>query len=68
MTGVPEVAGHAIQTLTVDLAPQTRTYFVSLRCACGRDYPSVTACDLSGVLDVGIQMFFTHLASMAEVE
>ena len=68
MTGVPEVAGHAIQRLTADLAPVAKAYLVSFRCACGREFPSVTTTDLSGVLDVGIQMFFSHLHAIATVE
>jgi hypothetical protein len=70
VTGLPigGVAGHAIQTLTAENQPASRSYLVSFRCACGGQFPGVITADFSGVLDVGIQMFFSHLAGLAAVE
>lgn len=67
MTGLPfePVAGHAIQRVTADLTSVSRAYQVAVVCACGREFPGVTVVDFSGIQDVAIQVFFTHLAAIA---
>jgi hypothetical protein len=70
MTGLPlgGIAGHMIRTLTAESQPGSRSYLVSVRCACGSEFPGVITADFSGVLDVGFQMFVSHLAGIAAVE
>ncbi len=56
---------HAIRTLTadrvdVDLEP---FFSVSVTCVCGEVYPGVPVAELTGVLDVAMQMFFAHVAA-----
>jgi hypothetical protein len=58
-----ELPKHAISRVTVDLA-ETRSYLVFVGCLCGASFPDVPAADFSGVLDVALQVFFTHLAAL----
>jgi hypothetical protein len=64
VTEVPVVADHAIRSLTAERIAESRAYSVSIRCVCGSEFPGVTASDFSGVHDVGLQMFFGHLAAL----
>ncbi len=56
---------HAIQTLTVDRVDTDLEPFfsVSVICICGEVYPGAAVSELTGVLDVALQMFFAHLAA-----
>lgn len=65
MTAQPleTVAGHAIQRVTAELG-ELRSYRVLVECVCGAGFPDVPSADFSGVFEVAIQVFFTHLAAM----
>jgi hypothetical protein len=60
----PHVTGHAIRRITADLS-ESRSYLVGVECLCGVGMPGNRTSDYTGVLDVAIQAFFTHLAANA---
>jgi hypothetical protein len=65
VTGIPNLPDHAIQSLTIERVSAEKDTFwtVALLCVCGELYPGAVVAELTGVLDVGLQMFFTHLAA-----
>jgi hypothetical protein len=57
------VADHAIQRVTADRS-EHRSFRVLVECVCGAGFPDVPSADFSGVLNVALQVFFTHLAAL----
>jgi hypothetical protein len=57
--------GHAVRRITADLS-ESRSYLVAVDCMCGQSLLDNRSSDLSGVLNVAIQAFFSHLAAVAE--
>lgn len=58
---------HAIRTLHAERAPDSRSFLLSVKCLCGSEYIGIPVAELTGVLDVGLQLFFSHLGAAGQV-
>lgn len=54
--------GHGIKRFTADQT-EARSYVVGIECACGTTYDGIPAAAFSGVMDVAMQAFLSHLAA-----
>jgi hypothetical protein len=63
VTGLIASHDHAISHLSANLSEQ-RSYLVTVTCLCGVALSDNRTSTFSGVLDVAIQVFFTHVAAL----
>ena len=59
--------GHAVKTLHAERDTASRAFHLSVKCVCGTEYIGIPVAELTGVLDVGLQLFFSHLGAVGQV-